>query len=75
MLEYCKKILYKVSFDPVLFEKEFEKALRFVHDHERHELLHWCQIHFGRRYCEIISPYINGESLRTHSEIMSKQQG
>jgi hypothetical protein len=29
-LNYCKAILYKVSFDPSLFKKELQKAYRLL---------------------------------------------
>ncbi len=40
-LEFCKTILEKVSFDPVLFEKEFNKALLCLSYKDSNELRRW----------------------------------
>lgn len=42
MLEYCKTILTRVSFDARLFEKELRKALRNLVSDEIRELKIWC---------------------------------
>ncbi|MDX2303346.1 MAG: hypothetical protein NW226_11125 [Microscillaceae bacterium] len=41
MLEYCKIILEKMSFDPHLFKKEYRKSLRYLAKHECKELKKW----------------------------------
>lgn len=41
MLDYCKIILQKVSFDRVLLEKEFYKSLRLLGDKEKKPFLEW----------------------------------
>ncbi len=51
MVELSKKILMKVSFDPLLFQKELAKALRWINDNEEiNKLREWCQKEFGRTY-------------------------
>ena len=40
-LEFCKTILEKVSFDPMLFEKEFNKALIGLSYKDSNELKRW----------------------------------
>jgi type IV secretory pathway TrbF-like protein len=40
-LNYCKAILYKVSFDPSLFKKELLKAYRLLSTQEQLELEDW----------------------------------
>ncbi len=47
MLEYSKEILQKVSFDPELFQKELQKAIRMLGEDEVRELILWCRIQFG----------------------------
>lgn len=42
MLEYCKTILTRVSFDVRLFEKELRKAIRTLIADEIRELRAWC---------------------------------
>jgi len=41
MLEYCKMILGKVSFDKTLFKKEFYKAIKYLSSNERIDLRVW----------------------------------
>lgn len=52
MLEYCKLILQKVSFDISLFRKEFLKAISNLLPEEVNELKTWCLATFGETYCE-----------------------
>ena len=40
-LEFCKTILEKVSFDPMLFEKEFNKAVLDLSYEDSLELKRW----------------------------------
>ncbi|MFN5324206.1 MAG: hypothetical protein ACK5C5_04735 [Bacteroidota bacterium] len=55
MLEYSKEILTKVSFDPVLFKKELQKAMMWLKGEQRTLLLKWCAATFGASYGEVIS--------------------
>ncbi|WP_340074940.1 hypothetical protein [Leptobacterium sp. I13] len=41
MFEYTQVVLQKVSFDPVLFCKELEKAVKRLLPHELEELRIW----------------------------------
>ncbi len=50
MLEYTKTILKKVSFDQQLFERELNKALRYLRLPEIKELEHWILDQFGKQY-------------------------
>jgi hypothetical protein len=43
MLEYCKLILGKVSFDTNLFDKEFIKAIKWLGETEKTELINWAK--------------------------------
>jgi hypothetical protein len=54
MLELCKKVLLKVSFDRLLFRKELSKAIRWVSKEELILLKNWCMEQFGPRYRELI---------------------
>jgi len=51
MLEYCKLILQKVSFDISLFRKEFQKAMIRLLPEEVVDLKLWCLETFGQYYC------------------------
>jgi hypothetical protein len=41
MFAYTKTILERVSFDPILFCKEFEKALKILLPYEVEQLTDW----------------------------------
>ncbi len=45
MLEYCKMVLFKVSFCRKLFLKEYRKARKRLTDHEGMELRKWIKGH------------------------------
>ena len=46
MLNYCKTILHKVSFDPLLFEKELTKSINWLKNSEKEDLIQWCKNEF-----------------------------
>ena len=54
MLEFCKKVLMKVSFDRILFRKELQKAIKWVQKEELELLRAWCMSQFGYKYRDII---------------------
>ncbi|HEY6144180.1 MAG TPA: hypothetical protein VIV55_12270 [Flavobacterium sp.] len=41
MFDYTKSVLERVSFDPVLFCKELEKAIRALLPYEMEQLKEW----------------------------------
>lgn len=41
MLDYCKIILSKMSFDARLFKKEYRKSLNYLAPDEQYELRKW----------------------------------
>ena len=43
MFSYTKQILESVSFDPVLFCKEVEKAVKLLLPYEIEQLIDWLQ--------------------------------
>ena len=55
MLEFCKSVLTKVSFDRLLFKKELQKAITWVKKEELVLLRDWCMRKFGYKYSDIIS--------------------
>lgn len=55
MLEYCKTILSKVSFDRRLFEKELRKAIFSLVPDEIKTLKDWCYDQFGQIYESILN--------------------
>jgi len=54
MLDFCKEVLTKVSFDRILFRKELQKAIRWLNRDELVQFRQWCLDTFGSRYREII---------------------
>jgi len=54
MLEFKKKILTKVSFDQLLFEKELVKAIKWLVPKEIAELKTWCYENYEDSYKEIL---------------------
>jgi hypothetical protein len=54
MLDFCKEVLTKVSFDRFLFRKELQKAIKWLSGEELVQFRHWCLETFGNRYREII---------------------
>ncbi len=55
MLELTKKILKTVSFDAQLFQKELNKALKWITDaEEMKKFQQWCILEFGSVYPLII---------------------
>ena len=56
MLEYIKKILSKVSFDPELFEKELKKGIKsLIQPQDILRLQRWCYQRFSRNYGSILA--------------------
>lgn len=49
-LEYYKFILERVSFDALLFEKEFRKALSNLPESEAGELKQWVKNNYAKYY-------------------------
>lgn len=45
-LEYTKFILEKVSFDPLLFRKEYQKAISKLVEEDVRDLRNWVQSKF-----------------------------
>ncbi len=56
MLEYCKIILQKVSFNLELFRTELLKATRELVAAEILILKKWCLETFGEQYCNQAIP-------------------
>lgn len=55
MIELSKKILTKVSFDRILFQKELNKAIHWISDtKELQDFKDWCIIEFGHLYPSIV---------------------
>ena len=54
MLEYCQRILAKVSFDRHLFAKELAKSIKRLETSDVSRLRTWCMEQFGQRYQDII---------------------
>jgi len=54
MLDFCKEVLTKVSFDKILFRKELQKAIKWLSRDELVLFRQWCLDTFGHRYREII---------------------
>lgn len=55
MLDLYKEILLKVSFDKLLFQKELNKAIKWMSNKEDEKSLKkWCLSKFGKEYQEVI---------------------
>jgi hypothetical protein len=54
MLELCKEILTKVSFDKVLFQKELNKSLKWIKSDEIEGFKSWCMKTFGKKYPKVL---------------------
>ncbi|MFM9983963.1 MAG: hypothetical protein ACKVOK_01935 [Flavobacteriales bacterium] len=54
MLELCKQVLTKVSFDRFLFRKELQKAIRWLTGEDLEKLKQWCIDQYGNLYSDII---------------------
>ena len=50
MLEFKKRILLKVSFDLLLFEKELKKAFQWLNNTDLAHLKTWCYANFSEQY-------------------------
>ena len=47
MLEFCKKILFKVSFDASLFKKELTKSMNWLEKNDAIKLKIWALTFFS----------------------------
>ena len=54
MLEFCKQVLLKVSFDKELFKKELKKMISLLKKEEVIMLQLWCIATFGHQYRDLI---------------------
>ena len=54
MLEFCKSVLEKVSFDQVLFKKELIKSIQWINTTDAKSLSEWCIEMYGNKYSDII---------------------
>ena len=54
MLEMCKTVLERVSFDRRLFEKELIKTKRWLKKDELNTLKAWCITTFGASHLDVI---------------------
>ena len=61
MLEYCKTILSKVSFDRKLFEKELVKAISNLAIVELKQFQRWCYERFAHLYLSTLNKHFRLE--------------
>ena len=54
MLEFCKKVLLKVSHNRESFARELGKAVRILQPIEIKQLKAWCRVQFAPAYSDII---------------------
>ncbi len=66
MFEYCKLIVKKVSFDLMLFEKEFIKSLTYLSKEERIKFIDWSKREFCQKRQNLMKSVILGERLRNN---------
>ncbi|MGY8888726.1 MAG: hypothetical protein ACKVJY_06765 [Flavobacteriales bacterium] len=63
MLEFCKTVLVKVSFDKALFAKELKKSVRWLKKSEIHNLRDWCLKRYGEIYGDLIHATFSNQAL------------
>lgn len=63
MFEMYKYVLDKVSFDPFLFRKELEKAMRKINPNEQLLFKIWCLNTFDQKHKEALTEVFEGELL------------
>lgn len=64
MIEFTKKILRAVSFDKQLFQKELNKALKWITDAEEvKKFQEWCIVEFGAKYPKVITTTFSAGQL------------
>lgn len=54
MYEMTKLVLYRVSFDRTLFQKELNKAVKWLKPDEKLLLKVWCLSTFGHMYKDVV---------------------
>ncbi|WP_343747187.1 hypothetical protein [Fluviicola sp.] len=65
MFELTKKILVRVSFDPLLFQKELSKSIKWMTDSEEiQRLREWCIKEFGSMYPSIIQKAFSPQKVK-----------
>ncbi len=56
MIDLYKEILLKVSFDKLLFQKELNKALKWLKGSEELDSFKkWCNSKFGKEYKDVLN--------------------
>ena len=60
MLEFCKDVLLKVSFNRKLFKKELKKSVSWLNKRDRVMLRAWCLTTFGSLYGDVILDVFRG---------------
>tara|TARA_B100000768_G_scaffold144585_1_gene137164 strand:+ start:587 stop:784 length:198 start_codon:yes stop_codon:yes gene_type:complete len=63
MLEFCKSVLSKVSFDRALFAKELKKSVRWLKRSEIQNLQDWCIKGYGEVYGDLITSTFSNQAL------------
>ncbi len=63
MLEFCKTVLIKVSFDRTLFAKELKKSVRWLKRSEIIKLKDWCLNRYGTVYGDLILATFSNQAL------------
>jgi|TARA_B110000444_G_scaffold261435_1_gene313504 hypothetical protein len=63
MLELCKEVLSKVSFDKALFAKELRKSTKWLKGHDRASLKEWCLKRYGEIYGDLILSTFSNPAL------------
>ncbi|MBT7652303.1 MAG: hypothetical protein HN563_03215 [Flavobacteriales bacterium] len=63
MLEFCKSVLSKVSFDRALFAKELKKSVRWLKKSEIQNLKDWCLNRYGEVYGDVIISTFSNQAL------------
>lgn len=60
MLEFCKTVLKRVSFDRRLFARELKKAFRWLSKEDAESLRQWAMRQYQHKYGQVITAAFAG---------------
>jgi hypothetical protein len=54
MLDFCKTVLTRVSFDRRLFAKELKKSFKWLSKEDAETLRQWAMAQYSHKYAQLI---------------------
>ncbi len=55
MLDFCKTVLTRVSFDRRLFAKELKKSFKWLSREDAETLRQWAMVQYHHKYAQLIA--------------------